>query len=145
MNPIVRNVLAVIAGWLAGSIINMGLVTVGHSVMPIEGVNPNDYEALAAVMAEGLESKYFIFPFIAHALGTLAGALVAGMIAANHKMTFAIAIGGLFLVGGIMVSFVIPAPTWFVATDLIIAYIPMAFIGGKIAMKVTKSQPSSEI
>ena len=44
--------------------------------------------------------KNFVFPFLAHALGTLAGAFVAAKIAASHKMRFALAIGFLFLLGG---------------------------------------------
>ena len=139
MNPIVRNILAVIAGWLAGGIVNMGLIALGSSVYPIEGIDPNDMEALAAVMPT-LEAKYFIFPFLAHALGALVGAMIAGLIAATHKMKFALGVGVLFLLGGIAAVFMIPAPAWFVAVDLILAYIPMAWIGGKIAVNLSQKQ-----
>ena len=138
MNPILKNILAVLLGWLAGSAVNMGLVMAGHSLFPISGVDPNDMKALGEIMPT-LGCKYFIFPFLAHALGTLFGALVAGLIAANHKMKFALGIGGLFLLGGIMVSFIIPAPAWFTAADIILAYIPMAWIGGKLALRFSKS------
>jgi len=135
---ILRNILAVILGWAAGSIVNMGLVNIGHSVFPLEGVDPNDMEALAAAMPNaGFE--HFIFPFLAHALGTLVGALVAAIIAATHKMKFALAIGGLFLIGGIVISFMIPAPIWFIIVDIALAYIPMAWIGGKIGMGIGKN------
>lgn len=139
MNPIVRNILAVIAGWVAGGIINMGLITLGSSVYPIEGVDPNDMEALAAVMPT-LEPKYFIFPFLAHALGTLFGAYIAGRIAATHKLKFALGVGVLFLLGGIAAVFMIPAPAWFVAVDLILAYLPMAWLGGMWAVKLSRNQ-----
>ncbi|MBL4715333.1 MAG: hypothetical protein JKX95_01765 [Bacteroidia bacterium] len=139
MNPIVKNILAVIAGWLGGSIINMSLIQMGHKLIPIEGVDPNDMEALAAVMPT-LEFEYFIFPFLAHALGTLVGAAIAGLIAANHKMKFSLSIGGLFLLGGIMVNYMLPGPIWFAATDIVIAYIPMAWLGGKMAGKISKSK-----
>jgi hypothetical protein len=132
MNPIIRNILALVTGWLVGSIINMGLIQTGHNLMPIEGVDPSDMEALAAVMPT-LDFKYFIFPFLAHALGTLAGATVAGFLAVSHKMKFSLGIGVLFLVGGIMVNFMLPGPTWFAVADIVLAYIPMALIGGKIA------------
>lgn len=138
MNPILKNIIAVLAGWLAGSVVNMGLIQTGHALLPITGIDPNDMKALADIMPT-LGFKYFIFPFLAHALGTLFGALIAGLIAANHKMKFALSIGGLFLLGGIIVSFMIPAPVWFTATDIIIAYIPMAWIGGKIALRYSKS------
>ena len=138
MKTIVRNILAIIIGWFIGSFVNMGLVETGHTLIPIEGLDPNDMNALAKVMPT-LSAKYFIFPFLAHALGTLLGAIVAGWIAASHKMKFSLAIGVLFLLGGIVVSFMLPAPIWFIACDIIIAYIPMAFIGGKIVKKISAS------
>ena len=139
MNPVLKNILAVVLGWLLGSIVNMALVYAGHSVFPIEGVDPNDMEAMAEVMPT-LSSEYFIFPFLAHALGTLVGAFIAAKIAATRKMTFALVIGVIFLLGGIWVSTMIPAPTWFTATDLIIAYIPMAWLGGKLGSKGAKKE-----
>lgn len=136
MNPIIRNIIAVIAGWMGGSIINMGLIKIGQKLFPIEGVDLNDMSALAAVMPT-LEFEYFIFPLLAHAIGTLVGAVIAGVIAVNHKMKFSLAIGVLFLIGGIMVNNILPGPTWFTITDIVFAYIPMAWIGGKIADKLS--------
>ncbi|WP_394749993.1 hypothetical protein [Spongiimicrobium salis] len=131
MHPILRSTIAVVAGWLGGSIVNLGLVKLGHTLLPIEGVDPNDMDALAAVMPN-LEAQYFIFPFLAHALGTLVGAAIAARIAANHKMRHALIIGMLFLAGGIWVNYILPGPTWFAVADILLAYIPMALIGGKI-------------
>src|SRR5690606_17898822 len=126
MNPTLKNVLAVVAGWIGGSVVNMGLVQTGHVVFPIEGVDLNNMEQLAAIMPT-LDYKFFVFPFLAHALGTLAGAIVAGVIAASHKMQLALVVGGLFLLGGIIVNFMLPGPTWFIAVDIVLAYIPMAW------------------
>lgn len=136
MNPILRNILAVISGWLAGSAINMGLIQTGHKVFPISGIDPNDMNALAEVMPT-LGFEYFIFPFLAHALGTLVGAAIAGLIATSHKVRIALAIGILFLCGGIAVNYILPGPTWFAIADIVVAYIPMAWLGGKIAEKVS--------
>jgi len=138
MNPILRNILAVIAGWIVGSVINMVLIQVGHMMYPLEGVDPSDMEALAEVMPT-LEAQYFIFPFLAHALGTFFGAAVAGMIAVNHKMKMALVVGVFFLLGGIMVNYLIPGPTWFNVLDIVVAYIPMAWIGGRIATNRSKN------
>ena len=131
MNPTLRNVLAVIAGWLVGSTINMALIKTGHSLLPIEGIDPNDMDALAAAMPT-LDAKYFIFPFLAHALGTLVGAVVAALIAVSSKAKMALIVGVLFLLGGIAVNYMIPGPMWFTALDILVAYIPMAWIGGKL-------------
>lgn len=139
MNPILRNILAVIAGWLGGSIINMGLIKIGSTVFPIVGIDPNDMEAFAEVMPT-LDSEHFIFPFLAHALGTLVGAAIAASIAKNHKMKLALGIGVLFLLGGIMVNYMLPGPTWFAVVDIVLAYIPMAWIGGKLGEKLSRKQ-----
>ena len=137
MKPILRNILAVLFGWLSGSIINMGLIKTGHLVFPIKDLDPNDMEALARVMPT-LEFKYFIFPFLAHALGTLVGAILAGWIASSQKMKFSMGIGFLFLLGGIWASYMIKGPIWFTVADIALAYLPMAWIGGKIAQKLSK-------
>jgi cell division protein FtsX len=79
-----------------------------------------------------LQPKNFVFPFLAHALGTLVGALTAHLIAASHRSVFAYTIGVLNLVGGIAASFMIPAPTWFIAVDLLVAYLPMAWLASKL-------------
>jgi hypothetical protein len=142
MNPIFKNISAVVLGWLVGSIINMGLIQTGHSIFPISGIDPNDTEAFAAVMPT-LGFEYFIFPFLAHAVGTFAGAIMASMIAANHKMKFALAIGGLFLLGGIIVNYMLPGPTWFAVADIVLAYIPMAWIGGMIGVKLSSRKSTS--
>jgi uncharacterized membrane protein HdeD (DUF308 family) len=47
------------------------------------------------------EPRHFIKPFLAHALGTLAGALAAYLIAATCKAPIAYVIGAVFLCGGV--------------------------------------------
>ncbi len=137
MNPIIRNILAIILGWASGSLVNMGLIQTGHKIYPIQGLDPNDMDALATIMPT-LSYEYFIFPFLAHALGTLVGGIVAFRIAANYQMRFALAVGVLFLIGGVLVNYLIPGPIWFAATDILVAYIPMAWIGGKIGEKLAR-------
>lgn len=135
MNPIVKNILAVIAGLIIGSIVNMGLIMISGSVIPPpEGGDVTTMEGLKETM-HLFEPKHFIFPFLAHALGTLVGSFVAATIAANNKMKFAIAIGCFFLIGGIINVVMLPSPTWFAILDIVGAYIPMAMIGGKLAVR----------
>ena len=127
-----RNILGAIAGLIIGGIVNMGLIMISSSVIPPPaGVDMTTVEGLTAAMPM-LEPKHFVFPFLAHALGTFFAALVATMIAVSHKMTIGIVIGVLFLIGGIAASMMIPAPTWFKVLDLIVAYIPMALLGARL-------------
>lgn len=134
---ILKNILAIILGWIIGSTVNMGIIETGHVILPVEGLDTESMESLAAIYPT-LSPEYFIFPFLGHALGALIGALVAGLLATSHKMKFSMTIGILFLLGGIMVNIMIGGPAWFAAFDIIVAYIPMAFIGGKLALKYAK-------
>ena len=77
----------------------------------------------------------FIFPFLAHALGTFVGAYIAAKIATSYQFSLAMSIGVFFLIGGIAIVFILPAPIWFICTDLLVAYVPMGYIGGLIAKK----------
>ena len=132
MNPIVRNVLAVLAGAIVGSVVNMSLIMISTSIIPAPvGADVTTPEGLKAALPL-FEPKHFLFPFLAHALGTLVGAVVAALIAGSNKFRIALVIGFLFLIGGITNAIMLPAPMWFIAVDLIFAYIPMAWIGGKI-------------
>ncbi len=133
MNPIARNILAVIVGFVIGSVVNLGLVNIGMSVVPLpEGADVSTMEGLRESMRLFTPAN-FIFPFLAHALGTLTGAFAAAKLAASHHMKFAIGIGVSFLIGGITIVFMCGGPVWFIASDLLLAYIPMGFLGGLLA------------
>ena len=133
MKPVIKNILAVIAGVVVGIVVNMGLITISGSIIPPpEGVDPSDMESLKANM-HLFEVRHFIFPFLAHALGTLAGAFIAGLFAANNKLILAMSIGAVFLIGGILMVLSVPSPLWFSVFDLCFAYLPMAWLGYKLA------------
>jgi hypothetical protein len=132
MNPILKNVLAVVAGLVAGSIVNMGIVMLSGSIIPPpEGGDITTMEGLKATM-HLFEPKHFIFPFLAHALGTLVGAFIAAKIAATRKMSMALVIGAFFLIGGSINIFMLGGPAWFTALDLAMGYIPMAYLGWRL-------------
>ena len=133
MNPILRNILAIIIGIVVGSIVNMGIIIYGPIAIPYpEGTNFSTPEGLDAAMAS-FEFKHFLVPFFAHAIGTLVGAFLAAKIAASHKMRLALIIGAVFLLGGIMMVMSLSnSPMIFNVTDLALAYIPAAWVGGKL-------------
>ena len=41
MTPTVKNIIAIVCGWFIGSLVNMGLIEAGHTLIPIEGLDPN--------------------------------------------------------------------------------------------------------
>jgi hypothetical protein len=53
-------------------------------------------------------------------------------------MKISLGIGFLFLLGGIMMVYMLPGPVWFAITDLAVAYVPMAWLGGKLALQWSK-------
>ena len=130
MPPILRNLLAVVAGFLVGSAVNMAIITVGPWVIPLpEGVDMSNIDKFAENL-ELLQPVHFIAPWLAHALGTLVGACVAAKVAATHKMKFAFGVSLLFLLGGIIMVSMVGGPGWFSFLDLIGAYLPMGYLGG---------------
>ncbi len=136
MHTIIRNVFAVLIGFIVGSIVNITLVTVGPMLIPPpEGVDMSTMESLAETI-HLMGPVNFLVPFLAHALGTLTGVLTTCLIAANQIMILAYGMGALFLLGGVVASVTIPAPIWFIAVDLLFAYLPMAWLGLTLANRI---------
>jgi hypothetical protein len=132
MNLVIKNILAVVCGFVLGSVANMAILRASGSVIPApKGVDISTMEGLKATM-HLFEPKHFLFPFLAHAIGTFFGAFVAAFIAENRKILYALIVGVFFLVGGITNLVMLPSPLWFNVTDLVIAYIPMAYLAGKL-------------
>jgi len=123
MNFIIKNILAIIVGITIGMLVNMSLIIMGGKIFPF----PSEAHFLDAT---NWEIKYFIFPFLAHAIGTLAGAFSSLKI--SKKIINPIIVGIYFLSGGIYMVLILPSPIWFICLDLIIAYIPMALLGWKL-------------
>jgi hypothetical protein len=133
MNPILRNIFGIITGIIVGSIVNGALISLSPNIIaPPAGYDLTTEEGLQAGMAV-MQPKHFLMPFLAHALGSLVGAFLAAKIAATAKLAIALAIGFIFMLGGIMMVMMLPSPLWFDATDLALAYIPMAYLGAKLA------------
>src|SRR4051812_2129884 len=113
MKTILRNILAVIIGLVVGGAVNMALIMVSpHVIAPPAGVDVNDPESLRA-STHLFEPKHFVFPFLAHALGTLVGALLAFVIAGSYRSIFAYVIGAFNLASGIAFNFMTSRPVWF--------------------------------
>jgi len=135
MNPTIKNIIAVVAGLILGSAVNMGIIMISGSIIhPPEGADVTTTEGLKASM-HLFQPKHFIFPFLAHALGTFVGAVVAVLIAASHKTKISVGIGIVFLAGGIANVMMLPSPTWFSVLDLTVAYIPMSYLAIRLAVK----------
>ena len=128
MKGILKNILVFVAGFILGSSVNMGLIITGNQLIPFtDRVNPMD--------ATMWELKYFLFPFLAHSVGTFVGAFIVARYTASYHMILSIFVGVFFLLGGISMVFIMPAPLWFIVVDLLLAYVPMGWLGWKLTGK----------
>ena len=106
----------------------------GTIIPPPEGADTTTMEGLQMSMHQ-FQPRHYIMPFLAHALGTFAGAFVAALIAAGHHIKIALGIGVFFLIGGISSVLSLPSSLWFSVLYLAVAYIPMAYLGGRLARR----------
>jgi hypothetical protein len=129
MPKLIRLMIAIVLGFGVGSAVNMGLILLSGSVIPPPvGADTTTTEGLKASM-HLMEPKHFLFPFLAHALGTLVGAFVATLLAPDRSRGPAYIVGVLFFLGGCAAAYMLAAPAWFNAVDLILAYGPPTLLG----------------
>ena len=125
MKQILKNIGILIFGIIIGMIVNMGLIIIGGMIFPLS-------ESFEPMNAINWDFKYFIFPFLAHSIGTLSGAFIASKLSRNYHIIIPLIVGLYFLSGGIYMVTILPAPIWFISLDLILCYIPMALLDCKI-------------
>lgn len=124
----IRIALSVIVGFFVGSLVNMLIVAAGPSIIPLPpGSDSSSIEKLRESIGN-YEAKHFIFPLLAHALGTLTGSAVAARFAGPGLLSAAIISGVLFLAGGIAMDYLVKGPPWYRITDLTLCYLPMTLI-----------------
>ncbi len=145
---ILKNILAVILGIVIGSLVNMLIIIVSYGFVTYpEGVVPmgmgdffdpvamqTTFDSIKANI-DKFGFSHYIMPFLAHALGTMAGAFIAAKVAATKKMVFAYVIGAWFLLGGIVNALDLGMGFVAMGIDILLAYIPFAYLGGKIATR----------
>ncbi|MFN4986235.1 MAG: hypothetical protein ACK5BQ_05445 [Ignavibacteria bacterium] len=134
-NSWLRYALALIVGLFAGSGVNMGLITLGNSIIPLPaGADTSTTEGLRqAITMFGPE--HYVFPWLGHAVGTFIGVLIAVLIQRSNVMIIPIIITSAYLIGGITMVMQIPSPLWFDVIDLVGAYLPMGYLGYRITRR----------
>lgn len=132
MNVTLRNSLSVVAGAVGCLVLNGVLLGLLMKVNPPPaGFDPDDVATYAL-----LQAPHLVSPFVAHAVPSLLGGLLAAVLAASRRVALALVVGGLHLLGGVAAAVMIPAPAWFTALDLVAAYLPMAWLGGRLGARL---------
>lgn len=137
MNNAIINSLICLGGIVIGSFVNMGIIFFGSKLIPApDGMNIMDAESIKAHL-HLFEFKHYIFPFLAHAGGTLVGAIFVAYLGRSHHQKLAMFIGVFFLIGGIWNTQLIPAPLLYNFLDISLCYIPMGWLGWKLSGKTS--------
>ncbi|MCX6140605.1 MAG: hypothetical protein NTX15_07245 [Candidatus Kapabacteria bacterium] len=136
MPPLVRQILFAVIGIVIGAVANMIVLKAGMSVVPFPaGFDPNTPEGIEGAM-QHFTFANFLVPFLAHALGTLAGAFIASIWSGTTTRLPALIVAGMFFVGGVVMILQIPStPVWFMFLDLGLGYFPMGYLAHAITSK----------
>ncbi len=131
-----KSILLSVLGLILGALTNGMIVQIGATIVSAPlGMDISTEAGLAKAMPL-MEFKHFVFPFLAHALGSLVGAFFVSKMHVNRTFINAMAIGFAFLAGGVMMVVMMPAtPVWFILLDLMLAYLPMAYLGYKLGQR----------
>lgn len=126
----IRKILAVVIGIVAGSAFNMAMVSASHAAYPLPaGIDPNDFDAVRVhVATHGMPTGALIMVLIAHAGGSFVSGFACGLIAMRPWLAAAIGLGALWTCGGLIMLMMLPAPIWFMVADVVL-YIPAAVLG----------------
>ena len=108
-----RVILGVVAGIIAGSLCIWGVETLNHILYPYPaGMKANDMEAFKSYI-ENLPFLGKFMVIVGYAVGALVSGFISTKIAKNGKPTSAVICGLIFLSFTIYNMMVLPTPIWF--------------------------------
>lgn len=130
----VKKILAVLAGVLAGGLVIFLVERIAHSIYPPpEWLDPAKPETIARYVDEAPVAT-LLFVLLSWALGSLAGGITATLVCNDRKSVYALTAGTLLLLLGIVNLIMIPHPPWFMAVTVFV-YIPPAWLGYRLVRK----------
>lgn len=134
-------ILLVITCLLLGGLLNQQIIDIQSYFIPLPpGVDFSSEVGMKQSM-KLLSARHFLFPFLAHALGTLlSGSLALVFLKNSARLPYILwLIGGLFFAAGTYMVVILPSPWWFNVVDLMLAYFPMAWLPFIVFKKFQKS------
>lgn len=127
-----RIILGVIAGIIAGSVCIWAVETLNHNLYPFPvGMKANDMDSFK-LYVETLPFLGKFLVIVGYALGALVSGFVSTKIAKNGKSTAAIICGLIFLSFTIYNMIVLPTPIWFWILGILVWILVLA--GYKLAL-----------
>jgi len=127
-----RQILGVIAGIIAGSVCVWAVETINHTIYPFPpGMKTNDMDSFKAYV-ENLPVLGKLIVILGYALGAVAAGFISTKIARNGKPVAAIICGLIFLSFTIYNMYVLPTPVWFWVLGILVW--GLVLIGYKLAL-----------
>jgi len=128
---------------LAAALITFSIISLGHLIVPTpDGIDTNDFESIKSNF-HLFELKHFVFPLVAHIVGTFVASFLVSYLAMTHKLWFALGIGVLFMLVSLSLSIRIDYFNWIGIVE-IAQYIPVSFMGYKF-WQLTNSKSSKAL
>ena len=131
MGRVIRSILAVIAGFVAASVIMMIVETANGKLLypelgkQAEGVT--DREEIKAIMASAPVGALVVV-LVGWAVGSVAGGYLATLISRRPSYGHALALGVLLTLAGVANNLMLPPPFWFwIATFAV--FLPATYVG----------------
>ncbi|QFG53143.1 hypothetical protein [Chryseobacterium sp.] len=109
----IKKIIAVPAGVLAGGLGIYLIETLGHKLYPLPaGIDRNDMDAMASYVSTAPFMALF-FVILAYAVGALLSGYISTKVSADGKMIYALICGLVFLLQTIYMMYSMPTPAWF--------------------------------
>ncbi len=130
-NSLLKNILCIVAGIVAGVVVIMVVQTIGHQVYPVASdVDYEDQEAMRALVAS-MPAGALLFVLLSYALGSFVGGGLTARLSPGGHMRHALIVGAVLMVMGLMNLVSIPHPLWFNLGTLLV-FLPAAWLGGQL-------------
>ncbi len=137
MRSVIRSILAVIAGFVAATVIMMIVETANGRVFypdlgkRAQGVT--DREEVRAIMASAPIGALVVV-LVGWSLGSLVGGFLATLIGRTASGEHALALGVLLTLAGVANNLMLPPPMWFWIATFIV-FIPATYVGASLVSR----------
>lgn len=137
MQPVIKSIVAVVAGFVTASIVMMIVEWFNGNVLypglAESAAGVTDRDTIRAIMAAAPVGAFLVV-LVGWLLGGLSGGWVTGKIADQSIPAHGLALGVLLTLAGVMNNLMLSPPTWFWVASMLVL-VPAAYQGARLAAK----------